>query len=233
MTELPKPGVSGVCPYCGHDVVFLHTFHVSQERPIECNYSEPQGIYRIVGSSCPNSKCRKIILVRQRINMETSPHSWEDDIMIWPQGITRKAPPEVPKEIAKEYEEAYAILNRSETATALLARRCLQHIIHDAAKQHDQHLDKEIKAIKDSLPDDLKEKPTLIRLLGKIAAHPKEDSQTGEILAVEKNEAEFALTIIEYLFEHYYVKPAKEKELTDQIRAKAAKAGEKPKDKKK
>lgn len=151
--------------------------------------------------------------------------------MIWPQGITRNAPPEVPKEISKDYEDAYAVLNRSETAAALLARRCLQHIIHDAAKQHDQHLDKEIKAIKDSLPDDLKEKPTLIRLLGKIAAHPKEDPQTGGILAVEKDEAEFALTIIEYLFEHYYVKPAKEKRLADQIRAKVAKAEKPPKEK--
>jgi len=32
---------------------------------------------------------------------------------------------------------------------------------------------KERKAIKDSLPDNLKEKPTLIKLLGKISTHPK------------------------------------------------------------
>jgi hypothetical protein len=226
MAELPKIQIRGICPHCGDGVGFVD---LVDSGPGSISYAESGNYYHILTCRCP--LCKGAILIRQRLNTAIYPNDWVDDIMLWPQGTSRNAPQEVPAKIAKDYEEAYAILHRSKTGAALLARRCLQHIIHNAAKKHDQYLDKEIKAIKDSLPEKLAEMPDIVRLLGKIAAHPKEDLQTGEILAVEKDEAEFALTIIEYLFDHYYVRPAKEKKLIDQIRAKAAKAEKTPKKK--
>jgi hypothetical protein len=147
--------------------------------------------------------------------------------------ITRHAPKDVPKEIAKLYEEAYAVLNLSETASTLLARRCLEHIILDITGKEIRRLEDGIKLIKDTLPDNLTEKPTLIKLLGKISAHPKKDSRTGEILKVDREEAEFILAIIEKLFDHYYVQPAKDQEFQNRITTKYSRINQSKKSPKK
>lgn len=230
MAELPKPEVDGICPHCRTTVRFSYPLKDSNHiKKIEIDYHEKSHRRRIVVSRCPS--CNQTIWVKQvliRDKTKEGPYDsglrYKDEILIWPREITRKAPPEIPKAIAKDYEEAYAVLNISQTASALMARRCLQHILHNAPGVKKGSLDEEIKAIKNALPKDLQDKPELIKLLGRFAAHPKEDSKTGSVLDVEKDEAEFALTIIEYLFDHYYVKPARDKRLADKIRTKISRA---------
>jgi len=239
VTELPKPDVSGICPHCGYKVVFiqptLYEGRDESEEKLEYFYTGHDGIYKLIGSKCPNSDCKRFILVRQMYinhnpgvsqlgyasgSLPSPEPKWEDDILIWPRGIARHAPKDVPKEIAKLYEEAYKVLNLSEAAVAVLVRRCLEDIIHDKTQQKEWRLGDGIKTIEPDLPDQLKGKPTLVRILGKIGSHSKKDAKTGEIIEVDREEAEFILDFIEQLFDHYYVQPAKDQEFQNRITTK-------------
>lgn len=249
MIELPKPEQKGACPHCGINVIFnsLKTKHprppdvdnvpTSESIVYEDLDSPNRTQFRIWGATCPS--CNGSIIIRQKLVPTKTklpkfpqPYHCEDDLLLWPRGPKRQIPPEVPKEIAKDYRQACEVLFISEFASAVLSRRCLQHIIHDAAKQHNYSLEQEIKAIKKTLPDELKELPTLVRLLGKIAAHPHRDYKTGDVITVEPEEAKLALSVIESLFEHYYLrptKPNKTKKLANQIRTKASRIQKPPK----
>ncbi len=227
MTKLPEPNVTGVCPYCGHDVVFLEpsSHKGSHIYNLKMEYSEPKDTYSekmflLVGSRCPNKKCGKLILIRKKIVSVSHDWEWKDDVMIWPRGITRHAPKDVPKEIAKLYEEAYKVLNLSKAAVAVLVRRCLEDIIHDKTQQKEWRLEDGIETIKPDLPDQLKGKPTLARILGNIGSHSKRDAKTGMVIEVDREEAEFILDFIEQLFDHYYVQPAKDQKFQNRITTK-------------
>lgn len=48
-----------------------------------------------------------------------------------------------------------------------------------------------------------------VRHFSNFAAHPEKDIATGEIIDVEPGEAEWCLEIVEKLFDHYFVQPAR------------------------
>ena len=50
------------------------------------------------------------------------------------------------------------------------------------------------------------------RKVGNLAAHPIEDSATGMIVEVEEWEAEWCLEVIEALYDHFFVAPARNAE---------------------
>lgn len=236
MTELPRPRKSTICPFCGHAATFDYVENNILSDPfagseIDIDYSDTSGNYILFLAKCPG--CGNVAISRWKYmeNEKGKKFYAGDNILLWPRGSKRPVPSEVPEEIANDYKKACEVLYISEFASAILARRCLQHIIHDAAEQHEYSLDQEIKAIKKTLPDELRELPTLIRLLGKIAAHPQKDYKTNEVITVEPEEAELALSAIEHLFEHYYVRPAKTKKIANQIKTKASRIQKSPKKK--
>jgi hypothetical protein len=64
---------------------------------------------------------------------------------------------------------------------------------------------------KRSIPSDLHDTIDAIRNFGNFSAHPITDSTTLQVIDVQPHEAEWCLEILEGMFDHYYVKPAKAK----------------------
>lgn len=139
-------------------------------------------------------------------------------------------PPEVPKEIREDYEEAATVLSDSAKASAALSRRCLQMVLRSAAKVKPADLAVEIQQVLDSnaLPSHLADSIDAIRNVGNFAAHPMKSQHTGEILPVEPGEAEWNLEVLESLFDFYYVQPAVLKAKRAALDKKLVEAGKPP-----
>jgi hypothetical protein len=151
--------------------------------------------------------------------------------LLWPRGTGRPpVPPEVPPELAADYSQACLIVGDSPKAAAALARSCLQHLLRTAAGVNHSDLAKEIQEVLDGgqLPSWLAEDLDAVRNIGNFAAHPLKSTTTGEIVAVELGEAEWALDVLESLFDFYFVGPAKAKAKRDALNAKLNDAGKPP-----
>jgi hypothetical protein len=153
---------------------------------------------------------------------------------IYPLGANRgPVPPEVPPDIAKDYVEACNVLPISAKASAALSRRCLQNMLH-AANYRARDLSKEIDLLlsepdpKKALPHKLRETVDAIRNFGNFSAHPIDDKTTLQVIAVDPEEAEWCLEVIEELFEHFYVGPEMAKAKKAALNAKLAAGGKPP-----
>ncbi len=91
-------------------------------------------------------------------------------------------------------------------------------------------LAKEIEQVIQSsaLPSNLAEEIDAVRNIGNFAAHPIKSKQSGEIVPVEPHEAEWNLEVLESLFDHYYVQPAKAQKRRELLDAKLKAAGKPP-----
>ena len=125
---------------------------------------------------------------------------------------------------------ACLVLPASEKASAALSLRCLQHLLREKAGVKKDDLPKEIQQVLDSrqLPSHFAEDLDAIRNIGNFAAHPVEVTNTGEIVDVEPQEAEWLLNVIEGLFDFYFVQPAKAKAKRDALNAKLQSTGKPP-----
>ena len=189
------------CPHC------LEHFH--QEPPdrydlgrdVDANW----GLGTITCAAC----CKFIISLNHldRIGMVLD----GSESMVYPKGSSRPpVPGDVPEEFRKDYQEACLVLADSPQASAALSRRCLQHLLREKAGVKGRNLHEEIQAVieSDTLPSDLTKSIDLIRDLGNTAVHPTKNTNTGEIVPVEPDEAEWCLTVIELLYDFYFVRPA-------------------------
>lgn len=122
-----------------------------------------------------------------------------------------EAPTEVDEDLKKDYREASLTLEISPRASAALSRYCLQKLLRTKAGVKAGNLKNEIQEVIDSrsLPTYLNEAIDAIRNIGNLAAHPSEDKQTGELIEVEREEAEWLIEILDALFDFYFVQPAK------------------------
>ena len=157
---------------------------------------------------CP--ACDKFI-----ITLVSELHSGEHRDLIWPKAPSRSpVPPEVPEEFAADYREACLVLADSPKASAALSRRCLQHILREITGVKPGNLYNEIEeatALK-GFSSSLEELLDVPRKVGNNAAHPLKNPATGSIVDVEPWEAEWCLEVIEALYDHYFVAPAKNAE---------------------
>jgi hypothetical protein len=151
------------------------------------------------------------------------------NFIAYPRATNRKpTPKEVPDGIKEDYEEACLVLSTSNKASAALSRRCLQAILRSQGYRQ-RNLAGQIQALlgeKDpakAIPTALRETVDAIRHFGNFSAHPVTDQTTLQIIAVEPNEAEWCLEILEEMFDHYYVKPersrARQSDLDAKLRA--------------
>jgi hypothetical protein len=151
--------------------------------------------------------------------------------MAYPRGATRPpAPPEVPKALAEDYNEACVVLADSPKASAALSRRCLQHTLSDAKLSTMRDLNDAIKdALKSGrLPSHIAEDLDAVRNIGNFAAHPQKSQHSGEVLDFEPGEAEWNLDVLESLFDFVYVGPARSKAKRDNLNKKLQEAGKPP-----
>lgn len=167
--------------------------------------------------------------------MASGPHRAIQNIgqasLFRPKGTLRAKPAaEVPKELAEDYREACLVLTDSPKASAALSRRCLQHLLREAAGVKPSELSKEIQGLLDSgkLPTHIAESIDAVRNIGNFAAHPAKSNTTGEIVPVEAGEAEWNLDVLESLFDFYFVQPAMIKRKRDALNEKLKDAGRNP-----
>lgn len=207
-------GQTDICPHCKTANRFEH---------VEDRLGHIATLNRLVGKNdfhyslelCRCTNCSDIII-------------FFDEKMIYPLGATRPpCPTEVEitnKDIANDYKEACLVEQYSKKASAALARRCLQNTLHDqGVKKKD--LNEEIDEAMTKLPSHLSEAIDAIRTIGNFAAHPIKYQNTGEIVDVEKGEAEWSLDVLEQLFDFYYVAPDKLKVKRDKLNKKLQAAG--------
>jgi len=195
---------------CLHCLVEFHderkVTHIGQDA------DDHWGIFRY---DCPVCKRMNLFLVNGEYKHIQS-EGWSftpifSEIPIRPNGSNRPPPPpEVPPHISEDYIEACLVLPDSAKASAALSRRCLQNLLRDTAKVKPGNLADEIQEAIDSkqLPSHLVEVIDAIRQIGNFAAHPMKSKNTGEILPVEPQEAEWNLDVLEALFDFFYVQPA-------------------------
>ncbi|WP_244207013.1 DUF4145 domain-containing protein [Caballeronia pedi] len=150
--------------------------------------------------------------------------------LVFPKATPRQAAsPEVPSSIAQDYHEACAVLVDSAKASAALSRRCLQSILRENGFAH-KDLAPAIQALLESkqLPLAIADNVDAIRNIGNFAAHPMKDTNTGEILPVEPQEAEWNLDVLEELFDFFYVQPEKARQKRAALNEKLQAAGKPP-----
>lgn len=137
------------------------------------------------------------------------------NVLIRPISSAKQFPDYIPEAIRNDYEEAYAILNLSPKASATLARRCLQGMIHDFWDVRLKNLNQEITALKNKIPADLWLSIDALRQLGNIGAHMEKD--TDVIIDIDPNEAESLIKLIELLMKEWYINREERKKLFSDI----------------
>lgn len=201
------------CPACGVTIAWVAA----------CHYQiggDKDGIMFVEGMNCP--ECNTLITQRILGNPEQSRG------IVWPRAMNRPpAPPQAPDAIRDDYTESCLVLQDSPKASAALSRRCLQHILREAAKVKHGTLEHEIDEViaSKTLPGNIAENLDAVRHIGNFAAHPTKSQNTGEVIEVELGEAEWNLEVVWALIDIYFVQPEALKAKKAALNAKLAEAG--------
>lgn len=216
------------CPHC------LSHFHESWTHQA-ITVGEDRLGWAVSYTVCP--ACKRTVLELGRARLTGRSHgaivagSTVPVRLIYPKTISRSPiPAEVPKEFVTDYLEACLVVADSEKASAALSRRCLQYLLREKAGIKKDDLAKEIQQVLDSkqLPTHLADDLDAIRNIGNFAAHPLKATNTGEIVDVEPQEAEWLLTVLEGLFDFYFVQPARAKARREGLNIKLQTLGKPP-----
>jgi hypothetical protein len=222
------------CPHCTvhfHDNLRVGWFLRQGNDILKDNYGdEGHYFWEYRSAVCP--ACKEVTL--QIVQTDGNHNPVGDWSQIHPIGANRgPVPPEVPADIPQDYIEACNVLPISAKASAALARRCLQNMLH-AHNYRDRDRAREIVLLlneadpKKALPHRLRETIDGIRNFGNFSAHPIDDKTTLQVIDVDPHEAEWCLETIEELFEHFYVGPAMARAKKAALDAKLAAAGKPP-----
>src|SRR5437870_7310128 len=209
------------CPHC------LENFHGSWNPMVMAGSNgvpgDGDGQWQPLSTTCP--ACNKVIikLVQRRTDGTVN------EQLVRPKAATRVPPPaEVPDEFAEDYREACLVLSDSPKASAALSRRCLQNLLRDHFGVEHGNLSAEIAEVLPKLPGHLADAVDAIRNVGNFAAHPMKSTHTLEVIAVEPEEAEWCLDVLESLFGFAFVQPALLEAKRDALNQKLAEAGKPP-----
>jgi hypothetical protein len=195
------------CPHCN---VAIHSDIKQAILAREDDYPLPSGEIACSGQwnemwqRCP--ECGQTMIWLKRISPV---EEWSvPSFMVYPTAAARPVSPEVTEPYKQDFLEACLVLTNSPKASAALSRRCLQMILRDKASTKSKDLYDQIEEISSKLPSHIAEDLHAVRVIGNFAAHPLKSTNTGEVLPVEENEAEWNLDVIELLFDFYFVQPA-------------------------
>jgi hypothetical protein len=106
----------------------------------------------------------------------------------------------------------------------------LQRIIREKARITKRDLNAEIDEIiaEGDVSSNLAADLDMIRTIGNFVAHPIKSTDSGQVVPVEPGEAEALLDVLEPLFDHYFVRPAKRAAMQERVNQKLADAGKQP-----
>jgi len=207
------------CPHC------LLEMHPNTHSNFGLGH-DPDAEWQLKVVSCP--ACNRFIItfdMQETLDVDPQGFPMYSDVATrtvtaWPRHAARPISPKVPKQFAKDFNEAAAVLADSPNASAALSRRCLQNLIREQEKIHKDTLNDEIDEL---LKDGTRVPPYIaldlhtIRRAGNVAVHPMKHTETGVVADVEPWEADYLLNILENLFEFYFVKPEETLEKREKI----------------
>ena len=210
------------CPHC-LVTVFLPSSYNGLTQDIDGNWL-------VCYSTCPN--CSRLVIELHRSPLgHTTADAGRLVTLAYPKAIQRNPPPpEVPEEFTKDYLEAALITSDSPKASAALSRRLLQHLLREQAGASQRNLFGAIQYVIDegNIPSHIAESLHTLRELGNFAAHPNKSTNTAEVIEVEHGEAEWCLDVIDALYDHYFVGPAKTQQAKNVVNEKRKEAGLQP-----
>ncbi|MDD9808530.1 MAG: DUF4145 domain-containing protein [Thaumarchaeota archaeon] len=206
---------SVLCPHCGVGTAVEFDMLGSQYMFSKVGGGEAR--YSVNYGHCQNPQCGNLII---RLKKDTDDGTTTSYVV--PRASTRIKFDGIPPRLAEDYEQARAVLDISPAASAALARRCLQGLLHEHFSIKEARLHEAIKKAADlkTLPPHLADGLGRIREIGNLAAHPTHSDRMGVIVDVRREEAEWTLEILESLFKHCYVEPGEYKRRTQRLREK-------------
>jgi uncharacterized protein DUF4145 len=236
------------CPFCGEntpelwqhfvavtnwkgEVLQAPVFSVTMEPADERFYNAEIWINWMV---CPNESCKEIIV---RIRRELSPYRDklfrpgfkfdEKWIAVPRKPFPRPIDPLVGDPYRRDYMEASLILDDSPRMSSVLSRRILQDLLEQFAGRTEYKLEDRIdNFIADTkYPSSIKDNLHHLRDIANFSAHTKTNKATGEIIEVDRDEAEWTLEVVDGLFDYFIVAPERDKQRRTNWDAKRGQTG--------
>lgn len=185
---------------------------------------------------CANRDCGQLVIRGHDSWMVfdnfSRPTQTTDTWVAYPRRAARPLDPLIARtaeSLARDFGEAVAILDFSHRMSAVLARSLLADLLEAYAGLDQFSLAARIdKFVADqNRPFDLREGLHYLREIADLSAHTKTNDQFEKI-EITREEAEWTLSVIERLFNHFIVSPAKFMSLRKGMDAKLEAAGRKP-----
>ncbi len=205
---MSEKSMNFTCPYCNRPTTITGPNSFSDWRHIVIAKSTlgNAGLFsRAI--TCPNKECNKLWLhiglyeadyAGRRVEYNRL-NQWQ----LLPESEARVLPEYIPAPIQEDYYEACRIRDLSPKASATLARRCLQGMIRDFWKIKKARLKEEVDALEEKVDADTWSSIDAVRSVGNIGAHMERDIDV--IVAVEPQEAQLLIGLIEQLIDDWYV----------------------------
>lgn len=198
-----------ICPYCNTTYLAnddLHDSYHGRFKNIAGLASYVVDLFR-----CP--VCEKVYVYFQGYGT-----SWDSNfIFSYPPASAMHLPDYIPQQIREDYLEAIQIADLSPKASATLARRCLQGMIHDFWGIKEKNLNAEITKLKERIPPKQWQAIDALRKIGNIGAHMEKDVEL--IVDVDPDEVRKLLKVIELLFKNWYIADHEDNQLLDEVKA--------------
>lgn len=209
------------CPFCLHfQVLGKNNLHSTSGIVGTSRNRHGVTVSRVTVIECMNGSCRELCIwadFGESLKYQGSiyPEALGNKRMqftLRPTSIAKPQHASVPSVLVTDYEEACAIIGSSPKASATLARRCLQGMIRDFCGISKGTLHTEIAELEQqvsarSAPRQVSEESIAaidaVRQLGNIGAHFEKDINL--IVEVEPDEAAALISLIELLFQEWYV----------------------------
>jgi hypothetical protein len=232
-----EPRISRSCPYCGIrfsiDGVDAHHSQVLFERVHGAFFGRGQPsrpgerTFTITAHRCPECAGQIIWLNHVQPGDAYGDSSISSVTLLYPTSTRVPVPDLTPPPIADDFRQAHSVLSLSPKASAALSRRCLQTLIREQERIRDRDLVSEIRALLalNKLPSYLAADLDAIRVVGNFAAHPQKATETGAILDVEPDEAEWTLSVLGELIDFYFERLPTSQRRNTELRNKLRRAG--------
>ena len=210
---------SSTCPYCDTTYLLtdkLHSTYFGNFKITKTPLNGPVITHTIASHTvdlfcCP--KCKKVHTIFHGYG-----EGWGDDFTFYYSPATAMHLPDyIPQQIREDYLEAIQIADLSPKASATLARRCLQGMIHDFWGIKEKNLNAEITKLKENIPAKQWQAIDALRKIGNIGAHMEKDVEL--IVDVDPDEARKLLKVIELLFKNWYIADHEDNQLLDEVKA--------------
>lgn len=228
-----------VCQYCQHAQILQNANYGVGSQVIDIHGLNvgPVGL-AFFAMGCANSDCSKLTLTvslnKALVNVHgTISRVTNEELLSWPilpESNAKPQPNYIPAPIVEDYTEACRIKELSPKASATLSRRCLQGMIRDFCGISKAQLIEEIRELRRRVDEgeaprgvnpEAVDAIDHVRAIGNIGAHMEKDINV--IIAVDPDEAQRLIDLIELLFDEWY----NARHQRDERLAKIANTGEK------